>query len=147
MRKPTRCPRLKRLLRMQWVGNVGGLSKLARSPQITSLPEGCPGCGGGGGGGAVVVSHHRGVRHPVAGLPARATVAVRRRSSRESLRRGTLLREARHPSDAPSLIPPSSTARIGAGATTALGAHVRLRKSVVINRQVPDVVPLLIEPP
>src|SRR5262245_36341298 len=51
MRKPTRCPRLKRLLRTQWVGNVGGLSKLARSPQMTSLPEGCPCWGGGGGGG------------------------------------------------------------------------------------------------
>src|SRR5215510_12175290 len=52
MRKPTRCPRLKRLLRMQWVGTVGGLSKLARSPQITSLPAGCPDCAGGGDGGA-----------------------------------------------------------------------------------------------
>src|SRR4026207_353724 len=56
MRKPTRCPRLKRLLRMQCVGNVGGLSKLARSPQITSFPEGCPCCGGGGAAGAAAAT-------------------------------------------------------------------------------------------
>src|SRR5919201_1905039 len=51
MRKPTRCPRLNRFIRTQWVGSVGGLSKLARSPQITSLPDGCPAWGGGGAGG------------------------------------------------------------------------------------------------
>src|SRR6266850_1844532 len=37
---------------MQCVGNVPGTSKLATSPQITSLPVGCPACGSGGGGGA-----------------------------------------------------------------------------------------------
>src|SRR6185295_8463465 len=34
------------------VGSVGGLSKLARSPQMTSLPCPCPACVGGGGGGS-----------------------------------------------------------------------------------------------
>src|SRR5439155_15971164 len=52
MRNPTRWPRLKRLVRMQCVGSVGGLSKLAMSPQITSLPCGCPACAAGGGGGS-----------------------------------------------------------------------------------------------
>src|SRR5882762_6579085 len=37
---------------MQCVGRLAGTSKLARSPQMTSLPIGCPAWTGGGAGGS-----------------------------------------------------------------------------------------------
>src|SRR5438067_10336929 len=62
-----------------------------------------------------------------------------------------LLPEPTRSSDVSSLIASSSAAVAATGtllpsASTTLRSHFRLRKSVVVNRQVPDVVAFVIEP-